>query len=67
MQVADGASHTLLLRSDGHVDRCGYNGQGQCDVPEISRVDVTYARVAAGPFVYVLGAPRTSFCACLLG
>merc|ERR1711988_1554048 len=35
------------LKSDGTVAAIGYNGQGQCDIPELE-AGLTYTQVAAG-------------------
>ncbi|CAK0907181.1 unnamed protein product, partial [Prorocentrum cordatum] len=45
--VAAGGRHTVLLRSDGTAVACGYNDEGQCDIPALVG-DVTYTQVAAG-------------------
>ena len=36
-QVAAGADHTVLLRSDGTAVACGLNDNGHCDVPALGR------------------------------
>merc|ERR1740121_1114422 len=40
-QVAAGADHTVLLRSDGTAVACGLNDDGQCDLPALV-ADLTY-------------------------
>ncbi|WP_235660293.1 Ig-like domain-containing protein [Mycolicibacterium gilvum] len=52
-QVAGGAFHTVLLRSDGSVVGAGQNNYGQLDIPPLP-AGVTYTQVAAGSWHTVL-------------
>ena len=47
MQVAAGAQHTILVRSDGIAVACGNNHGRHCRFPALVR-GLTYAQVAAG-------------------
>lgn len=47
VDVAAGGYHTVLLRHDGTVEACGWNGLGQCDVPALP-TGLRYTKVAAG-------------------
>merc|ERR1712070_800124 len=47
MGVSAGSKHTLLLRSDGQVDSCGCNIDGQCNIPKLMP-GITYVQVSAG-------------------
>merc|ERR1712137_166139 len=42
-----GHGHTVLLRSDGRAVSCGFNGFGQCNIPDLPD-GVTYSQVSAG-------------------
>ncbi|CAK0909010.1 unnamed protein product, partial [Prorocentrum cordatum] len=46
-QVAAGAGHTVLLRTDGSAVACGQNGEGVCALPALP-AGLTYTQVAAG-------------------
>ena len=46
--VVAGDYHTVLLRSDSTAIACGWNADGQCDLPALD-AGLTYAQVAAGP------------------
>ena len=46
-QVAAGAHHTVLLRSDGRVVTSGDNQHGQCNIPSLD-AGLSYTDVAAG-------------------
>ena len=46
-QVAAGAHHTVLLRSDGAAVACGDNSAGQCDIPALG-AGLSYTDVFAG-------------------
>lgn len=39
--------HTVLLRSDGRAVACGYNVDGQCDIPALED-GMTYLQVSGG-------------------
>ena len=52
-QVAGGAHHTVLLRSDGTAVACGYNDSGRCDLAAVEG-GLTNTQVAGGLFHTVL-------------
>jgi|ERR1711971_593825 len=58
-QVAAGVYHTVLLRSDGTVVACGYNGFGQCSIPALDG-DVTYTEAIWKPRILLQGAFQKS-------
>ena len=47
MSMSAGMRHTVLLRSDGTVVACGYNGSDRCNIPALEP-GLTYTQVAAG-------------------
>ena len=46
MQSA-GCTHTVLLRSDGQAVTCGWNSDGQCNIPPLDE-GLSYSQVSAG-------------------
>ena len=42
-----GSSHTVLLRSDGQAVVCGWNSDGQCNIPLLGE-GISYSQVSAG-------------------
>jgi len=51
--VSAGGGHTVLLKSDGGVVACGYDGNGRCTIPLLPD-GVTYSQVSAGDVHTVL-------------
>ena len=51
--AAAGRWHTVLLRSDGQAVACGWNSDGQCNIPPLNE-GISYTQAAAGEFHTVL-------------
>eukprot|EP00435_Cladocopium_sp_Y103_P013954 s760_g3.t1 len=47
--VSAGGAHTVLLRSDGCAVACGWNFNGECNIPPLD-AGVTYTQVSAGGY-----------------
>ena len=46
IQVSAGHSHTVLLKSDGHVVACGDTAYGKCNIPNLPK-GATYTQASA--------------------